>query len=103
MVLSIMAHESECNPYSISQDGHHTIGLMQLVQKPWFEDCIEGVSCNIFWGMWTLDRLIEKHGYDIGIAAYNCSIDGIRKGQCGPRGGMNYSRDIQEFWMPRFE
>lgn len=102
LVLALMANESGCNPSAISKDGRETIGLMQVGQKDHYDDCLHTPSCNIFWGSVILDRTIEKHGLRLGIAAYNCSLDGIANDMCGTRGGWHYQEEILEFWLPLF-
>jgi len=56
VVLAVMAQESACLRTSVSNDGHHTIGLMQVAEKPWgpSEAELYNARINIQWGMYLL-------------------------------------------------
>lgn len=101
LILSVMANESACNPYVVSSRG--AIGVMQIMPKPYYPTCLYQTACNIHWGIWILDRAIEMHGLEMGLAAYNCSLEGIENNACGPTGGIYYSERVREFWLPFFE
>jgi len=101
LILAVMANESACNPYVVSSKG--AIGVMQVMPKPYYPTCLHQTPCNIHWGIWILDRAIEMHGLEMGLAAYNCSLKGIANDACGPTGGIHYSERVMEFWLPFFE
>jgi len=111
LVLAVMAQESACLRTSISNDGHHTIGLMQVAEKPWgpSEAELYNARINIQWGMYLLYCAIN-HTYhnptgDVhrGLAAYNCGWDSLNAGKCLSFGGPAYADKILEFWLPFFE
>jgi hypothetical protein len=100
LILAVMANESACDPGVVSSA--HAIGVMQVIPKPYYGTCLHQTPCNIYWGIWILDRAIEKHGLEMGLAAYNCSLEGIANDMCGPTGGVHYSEEVRTFWFPRF-
>ena len=100
LILAVMANESACSPNVKSSAG--AIGVMQVIPKPYYGTCLHQTPCNIYWGIWILDRATEKHGLEMGLAAYNCSLEGIANNKCGPTGGIYYSEEVRDFWFPRF-
>ena len=100
LILAVMANESACNPRVVSSAG--AIGVMQVIPKPWLGTCLNQTPCNIYWGIWILDRAIKNHGLEMGLALYNCSPEGVANDKCGPTGGVHYSEEVREFWYPRF-
>ena len=100
LVLSIMANESACYQSVVSYAG--AVGIMQVIPKPYYGNCLYQVPCNIYWGMWILDRSIENSGLELGIALYNCSPEGVANDACGPTGGWHYQEHVLGFWLPLF-
>jgi hypothetical protein len=100
LILAVMANESACDPSVVSSAG--AIGVMQVIPKPYYGTCLDQTPCCIYWGIWILDRAIEMHGLEKGLAAYNCSLEGIANDACGPTGGVHYSEEVRTFWYPRF-
>ena len=100
LILAVMANESACDPGVVSSAG--AIGVMQVMPKPYYGTCMNQTPCNIYWGMWILDRAIDNHGLELALALYNCSPEGVANDRCGPTGGVHYSEEVREFWFPRF-
>ena len=100
LILAVMANETGCNKNVVSSA--RAVGIMQVIPKPWLGSCLHQTPCNIYWGVWILDRAIDTYGLEMGLAAYNCSLEGIANNACGPTGGVYYSEEVREFWYPRF-
>ena len=108
LVLAVMAAESAGDQSAVSYAG--ACGLLQVIPKTYHElsksQICGSPTGNIYQGMyilrWALDAA-EKKGYDIyfGVAAFNCSWEGILNDKCGFQGGLNYSENVLEFWLPR--
>jgi hypothetical protein len=103
LILAVMAQESACDPNMVSTDGHGSVGLMQVIPRDWLGACLDEIPCNIYWGIWILDRSIDQHGLEKGLAVYNCSLEKVEADLCGPYGGMNYADKILNYWLPYFE
>lgn len=111
LVLAVMAQESACMRFSVSDDGHHTIGLMQIAVKPWTPSEYElyNVRINIEWGMYLLHSAVnhpeENPNRDIhrALAAYNCGWTSLNAGKCLYFGGPAYADKVLNFWLPFFE
>ena len=110
LVLAVMAAESGGDHSVVSYAS--ACGLMQVIPKTYHElsksQICGSPTGNIYQGeyilRWALDAA-ERKGYDIyyGVAAFNCSWEGILNDKCGPQGGLNYSKTVLEFWYPRIE
>ena len=111
LVMAIMAAESGGDQDTVSNDGHSSCGLMQVIPQPWYElsaaaICGSAVG-NMYQGMyvlrWSLD-LAERNGLPLeyGVAFFNCSYDGVMNDRCGTKGGLYYADNVFQFWYPRF-
>jgi len=111
IVLALMAQESACVPNVVSEDGHNTVGLMQIAVKPWTpsEGHLLNPRINIEWGMYLLHSAInhpdQNPEKDIhrGLAAYNCGWVSLNAGVCLYFGGPAYADKVLNFWLPFFE
>ena len=111
LVLAVMAQESHCLRTVISNDGHHTIGLMQIAVKPWTpsEGSLHNPWVNIEWGMYMLYSAInhpEHNPYKSirrGLAAYNCGWTSLEANRCMYFGGYTYADKVLNFWLPYIE
>jgi len=110
IVLAVMAQESSCDPNDLSDDGHNTIGLMQVAAKPWnlAERYLYQPKWNIWQGMYILNSSInnEKENPDKDVwralAAYNCGWTSLNAGKCLYFGGPTYADRVLDFWYPYF-
>ena len=106
LVLAVGAAESGCDQKLMSEDGYSSIGIMQVIPRPWTASAsmLRETRVNIYWGMYILDRSIDLADGDIrlGLAFFNCSYDKVLADQCGAKGGLNHSDNILEFWLPLF-
>lgn len=101
LVLSIIAAESGGDQSVVSYAG--AVGLMQVIDRPWYDiNPAGGPWGNMVLGMRILEWAIDNHGLEMGLAAYNCSLEGIANNACGPTGGVYYSEKVREFWLPLF-
>lgn len=108
LVLAVMAQESHCLRTIISMDGHHTIGLMQVAEKPWTASEAEllNANTNIYYGMYILYSAINhpdenpEKSVARGLAAYNCGWTSLNANRCLPIGGWNYAKTVLFFWLP---
>ncbi len=111
LVLAVMAQESGCVWNAISDDGYHTVGLMQVSSKAWTASEVEllNVRINIEWGMYILysaiNHIYQNPTGDVhrGLAAYNCGWTSLNEGKCLPFGGLVYADKVLNFWLPFFE
>lgn len=105
LILAVGAAESECLMETVSSAG--AIGIMQVIPRPWLasEHRLKQTPYNFYYGMHVLDGAIELAEGDLrfALAYYNCSVDNVKRNQCGTKGGLNYARDVLEFWMPIVE
>ena len=107
LVLAVGAVESGCDNSLTSADGHESVGIMQVIPKPWTAsaELMKIPSVNIFWGMWILDRSFELAEGDprLALAVYNCGwVDKVLEDRCGSTGGLNYADNVLDFWYPLF-
>jgi len=110
LVLAVMAQESSCLRTIVSDDGHHTIGLMQITAKPYTasESALYNARTNMEWGMYLLYNTInhpeQNPDGDVarGLAAYNCGWTSLNAGKCLWFGGPAYAKRVLEFWYPMF-
>jgi hypothetical protein len=103
LVMAIMAAESGCEPHLTSNDGHSSIGLMQIIPRDWLPD-VRTNGMNIYIGMYILDRSIDLADGDLrlALAYYNCGVPKVEANKCGKNGGVNYAEKVLNFWLPYF-
>ena len=103
--LAIIAQESMGNPRAVSEDGHYSRGLMQVICSDWM-----GIDCeklfepeyNIEWGEWLLEEALDySHGnLYIALQVYNCGPERYEKNKdCG----VYYADRVMYKWLPLIE
>jgi hypothetical protein len=106
LILAIMAKESACNPDAISNDGHESVGLFQIIPRDWlpFGGKVKQNAANVFTGLWMLDRTLTKTGGDwrTTLAYWNCGQPKVEADACGTKGGYHFADHVISFWLPLF-
>jgi soluble lytic murein transglycosylase-like protein len=106
LVYSIIAKESQGFPYLVSEDGHGSVGLMQIIPRSWTntERKLKNPNINIYVGTWMLSNILERSNGDMRytLAVYNCGDKGVKENKCGTRGGYVYADDVLETYYPIF-
>lgn len=106
LVYAIIAKESQGFPYLVSQDGHRSVGLMQIIPRSWTntERKLKNPNINIYIGTWMLSSILARTQGDMRytLAVYNCGDDGVEQDKCGTHGGYAYADDVLENYYPIF-
>ena len=106
LVYSVIAKESQGFPYLVSEDGHGSVGLMQIIPRTWTNTAqkLKNPNINIYVGTWMLSVIMERKNGDMRetLAVYNCGDQGVEQDKCGTYGGYVYADDVLENYYPVF-
>jgi len=111
LVLSVILKESKGDPHAVDESGlGDSVGVMQVIPKTWIpcystlvsENGKDEYGCQIYAGMWLLDKTIIKADGDIryALAAYNCSFVSVDADNCYPWGGYVYADIVLDVIYP---
>ena len=105
LVLAVIAQESQGFPYAESDDGHSSVGLMQVIPRSWTgtREQLLDPAFNIFVGMRMLNATIRKAGnVRTALGAYNCGFVSLEADRCHAFGGYAYADRVLDHWLPVF-
>jgi soluble lytic murein transglycosylase-like protein len=107
LVLSVIAQESCGNRWAISEDGWHSVGLMQIIPHPYFSwrpstEWLLNPRNNIRFGARLLETVIDRAGGSkfTGLRYYNC---GYSRVDAGSTCATWYAKQVLTYWMPRIK